>query len=135
MAIKLINPAGLVEPQGYVHVGVTTGSRLVFVSGQVSQDADGSVVGVGDLAAQTAQALTNVSLALAAAGAGFADVAKMTIYVVGWRPEMMGDLMQGLGRVADQLGDVPLRPTTMVGVAALASPELLVEFDVVAVVD
>jgi enamine deaminase RidA (YjgF/YER057c/UK114 family) len=134
MSIEVINPAGLVEPQGYVHVGIATGSRMVFVSGQVSQDADGTVVGAGDLAAQTAQALTNVSLALAGAGATFADVAKMTIYVVGWKPEMMGDLMQGLGRAAATLGDVPLRPTTMIGVAALASPELLVEFDVTAVV-
>ena len=76
MSVQLINPPGLVEPQGYTHVGVATGSRMVFLSGQVAQDAEGNVVGKGDLAAQTEQALRNVGLALAGAGATFLDVSK-----------------------------------------------------------
>ncbi len=129
MSVQLINPPGLVEPQGYTHVGVATGSRMVFLSGQVAQDAEGKVVGKGDLAAQTEQALRNVGRALAGAGATFQDVAKTTIYVVDWRPEKMADLVAGLQRS----GAGAPGPTTLVGVAALGDPDLLVEFDVIAV--
>lgn len=136
MTIKVINPNVLVEPQGYAHLGIATGPRTVYLAGQVAQDVDGAVVGVGDLAAQTEQALMNVSVALDAAGATFDDVAKSTIYVVGWTAEKMGPLFEGLGRASARLGiDDALRPTTLVGVAALAAPELLVEFDVTAVLD
>ncbi|MGI8798167.1 MAG: RidA family protein [Pseudonocardia sp.] len=129
-----VHAAGLVEPQGYAHVGIATGTRTVYLAGQVGQDADGAVVGVGDLAAQTEQALVNVSIALDAAGASFDDVAKTTIYVVGWTREMMGPLFEGLGRAAARLEIDPVGPTTLVGVQALATPEILVEFDVTAVV-
>ncbi len=108
-------------------MAVATGSRMVFVAGQVGQDADGNVV--GDLAAQAVQALRNVGVALAAAGATFADVAKTTIYVVDWRPEKMAELGAGLQR--SEAG--PPGPVTLIGVTALGDPDLLVEFDVVAV--
>jgi enamine deaminase RidA (YjgF/YER057c/UK114 family) len=125
--IQLINPDGLVEPQGYTQVAVATGSRMVFVAGQVGQDAEGSAV--DGLAAQTAQALRNVGIALEAAGATYADVVKTTIYVVDWRPEKMADLVAGL--TSSQMGKPG--PTTLIGVAALADPDLLVEIDVTAV--
>jgi len=48
---------------------------------------------------------------------------------------MMAALSDGLGRVAERLGIDAVRPTTLVGVEALAAPDLLVEFDVIAVVD
>jgi enamine deaminase RidA (YjgF/YER057c/UK114 family) len=131
--IESINPSGLLEPQGYAHVAVASGSRTVYVAGQTGQHADGTVAGP-DLASQTAQALTNVATALEAAGATFADVVKTTIYVAGWTPERMGELFEGTARVAERLGLQPDRPVTLVGVEALAGPELLVEFDVTAVV-
>ncbi|HET6531108.1 MAG TPA: RidA family protein [Actinoplanes sp.] len=129
MTVTSLNPEGLVEPQGYQQVAIATGSRMVFVSGQVSDDATGAVVGEGDLAAQTEQALRNVGVALAAAGATWADVVKTTIYVVDWQPEKMGALFEGLQRS----GAGAPRATTMVGVATLADPRLLIEFDVIAV--
>jgi len=52
MPVELINPPGIPEPMGYAQVGVATGSRTVYVSGQVARTADGSRVGEGDLAAQ-----------------------------------------------------------------------------------
>ena len=131
MAVTTINPPGLVEPQGYMQMSVATGSRMIFLSGQVGEDVNGQVVGVGDLAAQTEQALRNVDTALRAAGASYADVAKTTVYVVDWRPEKMADLVAGAERAA--LG--PIGATTLIGVAALADPDLLIEFDVTAVVD
>jgi enamine deaminase RidA (YjgF/YER057c/UK114 family) len=135
MGIEMINPAGLVTPQGYTHLAVATGSRTVYVSGQVAQDADGNVVGAGDLAAQAEQAFRNVATALAAAGATMADVARTTLYVVDWSPEKMEPLFAGFGRVAAELGIAQPGPTTLIGVAALAAPDLLIEVEVTAVID
>lgn len=135
MSIQTLNPQGLARPETHDQVAVATGSRTIYIAGQIGQDEQGRLVGIGDLAAQTEQALTNVSIALKAAGASFDDVAKMTIYVVGWKPEHMGALGEGWGRVAARLGITAQRPVTLVGVEILFSPEVLVEFDVIAVVD
>ena len=75
-------PKGLLLNTGFSQVVVATGKRTVYTAGQVSIDERGELVGCGDLAAQTAQAMRNVGLALAAAGAGYADVVKITTYVV-----------------------------------------------------
>jgi enamine deaminase RidA (YjgF/YER057c/UK114 family) len=61
MPVELLNPEGLPKPDVYRQVAVATGSRLVFVSGQVARDADGNAVGTGDLAAQVEQAMRNVA--------------------------------------------------------------------------
>ena len=74
MAITLTNPMGLPEIDVYRQVSVATGSKLVFVAGQVAWDADGVTIGEGDLAAQVEQCYVNVATALAGAGASFADV-------------------------------------------------------------
>jgi enamine deaminase RidA (YjgF/YER057c/UK114 family) len=66
---------------------ICQGTQTIYVSGQVSIDEGGALVGAGDLAAQTVQAMRNVGLALAAAGATFADVVKITTYVVNYAPE------------------------------------------------
>mgnify|MGYP000035251068 CR=1 FL=1 len=57
--------------------------KLVFIAGQVGVDSNGNLVGKGDAAAQTRQALENIGHVLAAAGAGFSDVVEFTTYVVG----------------------------------------------------
>ena len=56
MPVEVLNPEGLSKPDMYRQVSIATGSRLVFIAGQVARDADGNAVGVGDLAAQTEQA-------------------------------------------------------------------------------
>ena len=76
MAVEVMNPSGLSKPDMYRQVAIATGSRLVFIAGQVARDADGQPVGVGDLAAQTEQAFRNVAIAVEAAGGTFADIAK-----------------------------------------------------------
>ncbi|WP_033287672.1 RidA family protein [Amycolatopsis jejuensis] len=136
MSIALVNPDGLPEVDAYRQVAVATGSRMVFLAGQVAWDEDGKVVGEGDLAAQIEQCYVNVGAALAGVGASFADVAKMTLYVVGWSPEKMPSLMDGIGRAAAKLGfAVPGAPGTLIGVAALDIPEHLVEVEAIAVLD
>lgn len=135
MPVELINPPGIPEPLGYAQVGVATGSRTVYVSGQVARTADGSHVAPGDLAGQVEQAYTNLLAALAGAGATYADVAKVTVYVVGLTEAKLGPFVTGAMRVAEAHGIDPTRPMTMIGVAALSEPDLLVEVEAIAVLD
>ncbi|MFE4517919.1 RidA family protein [Kitasatospora sp. NPDC056783] len=69
----MMNPEGLPEIDVYRQVSVATGSKLVFVAGQVAWDAEGRTVGEGDLAAQTERCYLNVATALDAAGASRSD--------------------------------------------------------------
>ena len=78
MTLELINPRDAAHArESYTQVIAATGSRLVFVAGQVADDAQGNLVGAGDLAAQARQAFANVGRSLAAArsptGAGDQD--------------------------------------------------------------
>src|ERR671914_1143564 len=98
MAVEALNPDGLAKPDLYRQVAVATGSRMVFLAGQVARDADGAPVGAGDLAAQVEQALRNVATALDAAGGTFDDVAKLAVYVVDWAPEKMAAVGECIGR-------------------------------------
>ncbi|MFI5765363.1 RidA family protein [Streptomyces sp. NPDC051563] len=135
MAITLVNPKGLPEIGAYRQVSIATGSKLVFIAGQVAWRADGVTVGVGDLAAQVEQCYVNIGTALAEVGASFADVAKLTLYAVDWTPDKMPLLMEAINRAAARLGAVPVPPASLLGVAALDVPEHLVEIEAVAVID
>ena len=85
MPHKYTNPDAVSKPGNYTHVVEATGSRIVFISGQVPLDRDGKVVGSGDLASQAEQAFQNLQACLASAGATFADVTKMTTFIVGYQ--------------------------------------------------
>ncbi|MFG2756037.1 RidA family protein [Streptomyces wuyuanensis] len=135
MAVSLVNPGGLPEVDSYHQVSVASGSRLVFVAGQVAWDADGETVGEGDLAAQVEQCYLNVGTALAGVGATFDDVAKLTVYVVDWTPDKMPLFLEGVARAAATLGSTPAPPGTLLGVAALAVPGHLVEIEATAMID
>ncbi|MCP9211914.1 RidA family protein [Streptomyces sp. NEAU-Y11] len=135
MAITLLNPEGLPKIDAYRQVAVATGSRLVFIAGQVAWDTDGVTVGEGDLAAQVEQCYLNVATALAGAGASFENVAKLTLYVVDWTPSKMPLLLEGITRAAGKLGVTPVPPGTLLGVATLDVPEHLVEVEATAVID
>ncbi|MEU9105505.1 RidA family protein [Streptomyces xanthophaeus] len=135
MSVTLLNPEGLPKPEVYRQMSVATGSKLVFLAGQVARDADGRPVGQGDFAAQVEQCYLNISTALAAIGGSFDDVAKLTVYVVDWSPEKMPLLGEGVGRAAAKLGIDPVKPITLLGVAALGEPDLLVEVEATAVIE
>lgn len=122
---------GLPVAPTYSQVVVASGTRLIHVAGQVSVDAEGRLVGEGDLAAQTTQVMRNVGLALAAAGAGFGDVVKLVTYVVDYRPEHRAVIAAARGAFFAG-GHLPA--STLVGVSALAVPGWLVEIEAVAVV-
>ena len=131
MALEPINPDGLPTPESYTHAVVATGSRTVYVAGQVSEDADGNLVAPGDFAAQARQAFANVALVLAAAGARPDQVARITIYVVGHRPGLLPDI--AAARIA-VFGDH--KPAdTILGVETLAESGRLIEVEAIAVLD
>ena len=83
---RFIQPTGLSKPVGYTHTVSVERGRMVFIAGQVAFDANNNVVSAGDLRAQTEQVFKNLGIALAAAGASYADVVKWTIYVVNFKP-------------------------------------------------
>jgi enamine deaminase RidA (YjgF/YER057c/UK114 family) len=129
--IKFVQPEGLNTPATYTHVVTARSGTTVFISGQVALDADGQVVGRGDLRAQARQAHENLKIALAAVGASFANVVKMTTFVVEFKP---GD-RELLAAVRDEYLPRANRPaSTLVGVSALAIPEYLIEIEAIAVV-
>ena len=126
------NPPALRQPTGaYSQIVTARGAATVYVAGQVATDPAGTIVGVGDLRAQARQVFANLRAALEAAGADPAHVAKLTIYVVGFRPESRDLLVPELHAM---FGDRP-PANTLLGVEALARPEYLLEVDAVAVLD
>ena len=130
--IEYPRAVGLLNNPAFSQVVSASGKRTVYTAGQVSIDERGALVGGNDLAAQTAQTMRNVGLALAAAGASFADVVKITTYVVNYKPEQRAVI--GQARSPFFAGRTP-PASTLVGVSALAAPEWLIEIEAVAVVD
>ncbi|CAA9252019.1 MAG: RidA/YER057c/UK114 superfamily protein [uncultured Corynebacteriales bacterium] len=134
MPVQLLSPENLMQPVPYHHVAIGTGSRQVHVAGQIARDAQSRPLAPGDLAGQVAQALRNTGAGLAAAGADFRDVVRLTFYVTQWAPEKAGDFMSGVESVADELGlPRPLPPASLIGVAYLFEPDVLVEVEAIAV--
>ncbi|MFJ5157214.1 Rid family hydrolase [Streptomyces sp. NPDC088353] len=114
-------------------MAVGTGATHIHVSGQVARRADGTPVAPGDLAGQVAQALRNTSVGLPGAGASFADVLRLTFYVIQWSPEKIGDFMAGVKAVADEIElQLPMPPTSLIGVEYLFEPDVLVEVEATA---
>jgi enamine deaminase RidA (YjgF/YER057c/UK114 family) len=135
MAVEVLNPPALAAPvlNLYSQVAVSApGSRLVAIAGQVALDAQGVLVGPGDLEIQAEQAFRNLRAALEAAGGKPTDLMKYTIHVVDSTPEMIEPVFGAARRAFD--GDLPLVPSTWLGVAALALPEWLIEVDGLAAV-
>ena len=128
MTVTLIDAPGLPEIPIYRQVSVATGSRLIHVAGQVAWDG-------GDFATQVEQAYLNVGTALAAAGATFDDVVKLTAHVVDWKPALMPELLDGIARASARLGVTIAAPASLFGIVALDVPEHLVEVEAVAVLD
>ncbi|MFI7246287.1 RidA family protein [Streptomyces qinglanensis] len=135
MPVTLVNPAGLPAIDAYRQVSLASGSRLVFIAGQVAWDAEGTTRGEGDLAAQVEQCYRNIGTALAEVGGTFENVAKLNFYVVDWTPDKMPQLMEGVSRGAAATGTAAAPPATLLGVAALDVPEHLVEIEATAVLD
>jgi enamine deaminase RidA (YjgF/YER057c/UK114 family) len=130
MPIERLNPGDLHQPSGYTHV-VRTRGTTIYIAGQVALDTQGNLVGPGDLGAQARQVFRNLGSALAAAGAGFEDVVKMTTYIVDYAPEKRDAYRAARSEFIS--GALPA--STLVGVQALAQAAFLIEIEAVAVLD
>ena len=131
MTVEKINPPALPVPIGYTQVVASSGSRTIYIAGQVAVDAIGNIVAPGDVVGQASRAFANVRSAVTAAGGTVADIVKVTWYVVGFRPELLPALAHAR---RDIFGDHE-PASTLVGVAALANPQYLVEVEAIAVLD
>jgi len=129
-SIEFVSPDTLPAPAGYSHVvSLPAAARLVWTAGQVPIAADGTVAPAGDWEAQTRLTFQNVGHALTAGGAGWADVVKLTFFVVDL------DGLPVIRAVRDEFVDVERPPTSsLVEVAGLIRPELLLEVEAVACV-
>ncbi|MFE1035973.1 RidA family protein [Streptomyces sp. NPDC058807] len=121
-------PEGVAPAAQYTHVILGTG-RFVAVSGQLALDEDGKLVGDGDAAAQARQVFENLRRCLAAAGATFDDVVKLTFFVTD-----MAHMSAIRAARAEHISDDRLPAASAVQVAALVRPEFLMEIEAFAVV-
>jgi 2-iminobutanoate/2-iminopropanoate deaminase len=118
---------GLAEPISHYTDAVKAGG-LVFVSGIVPIDAEGQVVGEGDVVEQTRQIFRNLELVLRAAGCGFGDVVKVTLFLLDVNDRARINPVR-----QEVFGDA--RPaSTLVEVSALAVPGALLEIEAVAAI-
>jgi enamine deaminase RidA (YjgF/YER057c/UK114 family) len=128
---KFLNPDTIAKPVGYTQVVEPAGpGRIIFISGQLGLDLDNKIVGApGDFRAQAEQTFVNLRNALAAVGAGFAHVVKLTNYFVDIAH--LGPFRE----VRDRFVDTAAPPaSTAVAISALARPGALIEVEAIAVV-
>lgn len=131
VAVRRVNPPGILTPRGYTHVVSVAGGRTVYISGQISANAKGEVVGKGDMKAQATQVFENLRIALTAAGASPKDVVKINMFVVDLRNEHL----PAIRGVRDAFfANLEPPASTLVGVTALAGPDWLLEIEAIAVV-
>lgn len=124
------NPAALSPPYGLYSQMAAADGPLHFVAGQLAIDEDGEVIGRGDLAAQLKEVFRRLDLAAKSVGLGLSDVVQFTTYVAG--PDLIREFYAARETIFKEVypdGNYP--PNTLLAVAGLVEPELLVEVQAV----
>ncbi|MFN0072554.1 MAG: RidA family protein [Chloroflexota bacterium] len=121
-----IQPAGLPTPPTYCHV--VKAGNTVYIAGQTAQNEQGEIVGKGDVTAQAEQIFANLGKALAAAGADFSHLVKITVYLTDAR------YREPVAAVRAKYLKPPLPASTLVVCAGLANPDYMLEIEGIAVV-
>lgn len=135
MTVHLSHPDGLLQQTDYAPVALATGSRLVLLAGQVAATPAGEPTST-DLAGQVHSAMQNVATGVRGVGGEVSDIARLTFYIVGLKPEMGNDILEGTSRAQASDGfSSPLPPITVIGVQALWTPDFLVEIEATAVLN
>ena len=130
MARQQIVSPKLGKPSGHFsHANaIEARGRIVFISGMTSKAADGTVVGVGDIEAQTRQMCENVKAAVEAAGGTMNDICRVDVYI----KDMAGfDIVH---RVRREYFPDPPPASTMVAVSGFTHPDYLIEMSAIAVI-
>jgi 2-iminobutanoate/2-iminopropanoate deaminase len=130
MAKRQITTDKIGKPSGHFSQATTTEARgrLVFISGMLAKRADGMVVGVGDVSAQTRQVCENLKAAVEAAGGTMADICRVDVYVRNM------EHFDAIHKVRREYFPAPAPASTMVEVAKMTSPEALIEISAIAVI-
>ena len=125
--VRFLSPTSMPQSVGYTQVVEVTGSKMLYISGQVAINLAGQIVGAGDLQAQTEQVFENLKAGLAAGGATFDHVVKLHLYLLDITQ------IQIVRDVRDRYINTQLPPaSTAVEVRRLFRDELLVEIDAIA---
>jgi len=127
--IQYINPDELSKNPAFSQVVTTQGNgKTIYVGGQNAVNAKREIIGKGDIGKQTEQVMENLQIALAACGATFENLVKLTIHIAQGQ-----DLLRGFQASQKYLGNLK-NPPAITGffVSALAHPDFLVEIDAIA---
>ena len=128
--IQFMNPEGLFKPSTFSQIAITTGEKVVYISGQTARDPTSKIVAIGDVKGQAEKVFANLRTAIESVGGSMGDIARITTYVVGLKP----DDRVWIGEMVKK--HFPKPPAhTLVGISALAVPELLIEIEAIAVLD
>ena len=125
---ELSNPPDLHPAPGFSHVAIASGSTVVHFAGQAALDQEFGILGGDDLGEQTKAAMRNVEIALRAAGVGWDDVVRRTIYTL--HPTEYETITAAIDEVT---GGAEHPAQSIVGVTGLAVPGLLIEIECTAV--
>lgn len=130
MERKIVNPSKWQDAFGFVQGHEVTGAqRVLYCAGQVSVDADGKTIHAGDFRGQLNRVIDNIEQVLKMAGYSVSDIVRVSIYTTDMegfaanRSILLERLVAAGGRYA----------STLIGVAKLARPDLLVEIEATAV--
>jgi enamine deaminase RidA (YjgF/YER057c/UK114 family) len=130
--VSYLNPAGAPPVQGlYSHVARVAPGELAFIAGQVAIDAQGNVVGAGDVEVQAAQVFANLGILLKELGSDFAAVVQFTTYLT--RADNIPSFMAARSKLfANLFADGKYPPNTLLVVDRLVKPEFLLEVEAIA---
>jgi enamine deaminase RidA (YjgF/YER057c/UK114 family) len=121
-------PEGLSMPTGIWTTVVTARpGKMVFVSGLTAKGADGKLVGVGDMRAQTVQVCENLKLAMQAAGGSLADIMQVQVFI----KDMSH--FKTIHEVRKQYFPVNPPASTMVAISAFTHPDMMIEINAIGV--
>lgn len=123
------NAPGVVKPFGiFSGAAWQPEGKVLHISGQVSEDEHGTIVGVGDIEAQTRQVLDNINRILDSVGGRMADIAKVTVFI----KDMT--MLDQIHQVRSEYFEPPYPASSLVQVVDLVKPEFLIEIEAVAVI-
>ena len=130
MPKKQIVSKRLAQPSGHFSHAtmIEAKGRLVFISGMVAKRADGTLVGPGDIEAQTRQVCENVKAAVEEAGGTIEDICRVDVYVRNM------EHFDKIHKVRREFFKEPAPASTMVEVSKFTSPDWLIEMNAIAVI-
>ena len=128
------NPTSVHHPVGmYTHFTKVKTSTFVFLAGQVSIDENNQIVGIGDIGTQTRKAYENIGKILTEAGSSFSDVVQVRTYIVGQNNvDSYLETRAEIFKTIYPSNNYP--PNTLLVIAGLLDPEMLIEIEIVAAI-